>query len=143
MEDKIFGKLTFDHGWVKNETISLWGMERDVEIRTSSYPNQVPNEKQQTAYKTFKTRFSEIDEVTKVRLAQFIAKSAEDFKDAGLESILNQLNNHVVPFEILFFQDGSYAIECNADWTDEEISVLINGTKMTVGMSDELLNGKI
>lgn len=143
MEDKVFGNLTFNHGWIKKEAISLWGKNYNLDIRTSSYLNQEPNEKQREAYKCFKSSISAIDEETQVKLAQFISDDPDSEISGSLEWVMNEFPEHVQPEEILFFQDGSYAIECCTDWNEDGISILINNKEVMIGYSDELLDRKI
>lgn len=143
MEDKVFGNLTFNHGWVKKETVDLLGKQYVLDIRTSSYPNQVPNEKQQAAYQQFEANKGKINDLALVKLAQFIMTDDQADITGGLESVINKLPEHIQPEEILFFQDGSYAIECVADWNDDGIAILIDGDNIKIGYCDELLDRKI
>lgn len=143
MEDNVFGTMTFNHGWVKKETLLLWGQEYNLDIRTSSYPNQEPNDRQKASYANFMANLSHISNESQVKMAQFILSDHDSKINGSLEVVMNNLTKYVKPEEVLFFQDGSYAIECESSWNEDGVSVLINGQKMKVGYSDELLECKI
>lgn len=143
MEDKVFGTLTFDHGWIKKESLTLWGKEYTLDIRTSSYPNQEPNDKQRTAYADFEANLTQIGDDSQVKMAQFILSDHDTDIIGSLENVVNNLTKYIKPEEVLFFQDGSYAIECETTWNEDGVSILIEGQQMKVGYSDELLDSRI
>ena len=60
MKDKVFGEMQFEVGWCKTEAISLWGNLYTFKIRTSTTKDDVPSEKQQQAYLSFKKNLNEI-----------------------------------------------------------------------------------
>ena len=139
MEDKIFGTMTFKRGWVKQEKLHFFGADSDLKIRVSAYPNDMPTEAQEKAYKSFITNLKQVSEEFLVRLAMFASKDPESGLPSNLEKSVNEILSHVQIQEILFFKDGSYAIECDADWTEDGVSVLVKDGEMEVGYSDELL----
>lgn len=143
MEDNIFGAMTFKRGWTKQEKILFWGEERELKIRISCYPGEEPNDNQKKAYESFKNNLNEVSEDSLVRLAIFLSKDSESGLSCNLESAVSELPLHLKIFEILFFRDGSYAIICDCNWSEDGVSVLIKDGDMKVGYSDELLDGKI
>lgn len=143
MEDKVFGALTFKRGWVKQEKLQFWGAERNLKIRVSAYPDDKPNEAQEKVYESFITNLKEVSDESLVRLAMFAARDPESGLSTNLEKAVNELLDHVQIQEILLFKDGSYAIECDADWTEDGVSVLVKDGKMEAGYSDELLGCRI
>ena len=143
MEDKVFGTLTFKRGWVKQEKLLFWGLERDLKIRVSAYPEDRPTEAQKKPYESFIINLKEVSEESLVRLAMFAAKDPESGLSSNLEKAVNELLNHIQLQEILFFKDGSYAIECDADWTEDGVSILVKNGTMEAGYSDELLGCRI
>lgn len=143
MEDNVFGAMTFKRGWVKQEQLHLWGADRDLKIRVSAYPEDKPTDVQKKAYESFIRNLKEVSEESLVRLAMFVVKDSESGLPTNLEKAVNELLNHVKIQEILFFKDGSYAIECDVDWTEDGVSVLVNNGKMETGYSDELLGCRI
>lgn len=143
MKDKVFGTLTFNHGWVKKETLPLWGKEYEIDIRTSSYPNQEPNDNQKKAYQNFSSSMPTVSEESLVKIALFLMSDPDSGFQGSLEWVMNEVSKHVTPEEVLFFQDGSYALECIADWNDDGIAVLFDNGKITVGYSDEILDCRI
>lgn len=135
MEDNTFGSMSFNHGWTKKEKISLWGNNYNLDIRTSSYQNQLPTEKQKAAYQDFKKRLLEIDSLSAVKVCQYLlSESIEDFP-TNLDELMEIFQRHVIPQEILFFQDGTYAIVCDTDWSDDGIAILIDCDKIIADVS--------
>lgn len=143
MEDKIFGAMTFKRGWTKQEKFLFWGAERDLKIRVSCYPGEVPNDNQKKAYESFISNLQDVSEQSLVRLATFLTKDSESGISSIMESAVTELPSHLKIFEILFFKDGNYAIICDCDWTEDGVSVLIKDERMEVGYSEELLDGRI
>ena len=132
MEDKVFGTVMFDHGWVKKENITLWNRQYQLDIRTSSYANQMPTLIQQEAYLDFRKRLNMISDISAVKICQFISQQEIDGVSTDVETLLTSFQEYVKPDEVLFFQDGSYAIICNTDWWGEDIAVLISGRDIVV-----------
>lgn len=143
MEDNIFGTMTFKRGWTKQEKLLFWGEESDVKIRISCYPGEEPNDNQKKAYESFISNIQEISEDSLVKLAMFVSKDPEAGLPSNLESAVSELPGHLHIFEILFFKDGSYAIICDCNWTEDGVSVLIKDGRVEVGYSEELLDGRI
>lgn len=143
MEDKTFGTMTFKRGWIKNELLQFWGTERSLKIRLSAYPEEKPTEYQEKAYESFKENIKEISNESIVRLAMFAMNDSESGLASNLEKAIDELENYVQIEEILFFKDGSYAIVCNAEWTENGIAVLVTDSKIETGYCDELLGCRI
>lgn len=143
MEDKIFGAMTFKRGWTKQEKLLFWGAERDLKIRISCYPGEEPNDNQKKAYESFVNNIQDVSEVSLVKLAMFLSKDSESGLSANLENAVSELPKILKIFEILFFKDGSYAIICDCDWSEDGVSALVMDGNMKVGYSDQLLDGRI
>lgn len=143
MEDKIFGAMTFKRGWTKQEKFLFWGAERDLKIRISCYPGEEPNDNQKKAYESFVNNIQDVSEVSLVKLSMFVSKDPDAGLPSSLESAVSELPKLIKIFEILFFKDGSYAIICDCDWSEDGVSVLVKDGNMKVGYSDQLLDGRI
>ena len=143
MKESIFGAMSFNHGWTKKEVLNFWGTPTELKIRVSCYPGENPNEAQTDAYESFKTGLAKVSEESLVKLSMFLSRDPESGLSSNLEKTVNEMKGVVHPFEVLFFKDGSCAIECYTDWSEDGVSVLVKYDKMQVGYSDELLDGRI
>lgn len=124
MEDKIFGKMTFYYGWIKTETIELWGNSYFVRIRTSSAQNDLPNELQQKAYTYFKTNLQKIAEESKKQVVEFVLSYSNDIEEnLGTNSVKEPIRL-IVPKEVLFFQNGKYAVIFDTKWSEAGMAIL-------------------
>ncbi len=135
MEDKVFGNLTFRVGWIKDEEIELWGKKYTVRVRTSSRKGDVPTEKQQKSYIHFKANLCNISFQTIPIVEKFVMSNEDKICDSiGLTKI-DAPFALVRPKEILFFQNGKYAIICDTVWSDVGMAILYDGDKCTVDES--------
>ena len=132
MEDKIFGNLSFKFGWTKYETLNFWGKSYEVRIRTSSLKDQNPTEKQQNAYVSFKDNYLRICDEAKGMIWNFVESRKEViFEQLGIRTI-SDLSLLLVPFEVLFFQNGKYAIIFSTKWSESDMCILCDGTNIKV-----------
>lgn len=143
MEDKAFGVLSFNHGWTKQEDLVWRGNCYRVSIRTSSYKEQEPTIAQQNSYRSFENNFGRLEQEVNVRIAQYLIKDEEVEVPNSLEATVNALGQLLIPSEVLFFQDGSYAIEFTVDWTDDCICALVENDHVKIGYGAELLGSRI
>jgi hypothetical protein len=132
MEDKIFGTMNFKVGWTKYETLKIWDKVYNVCIRTSSLKDQLPTEKQQNAYMSFKENFSFICEQSKDLINNFVeSNKGIIYEQLGVETI-NDVSTLLTPYEVLFFQNGKYAIIFATKWSEEEMCILCDGNNIKV-----------
>lgn len=134
MEDKIFGKMTFRYGWTKTEVIELWGRSYELRIRTSSGQNELPNEKQQVAYTTFKKNLHKMEDL-KESVIKFILNYSDEIKELLGDNSLNTPIDLIVPKEVLFFQNGKYAIIFDTKWSEAGMAILYSGNKIEIDES--------
>lgn len=125
MKDKVFGEMQFNVGWYKMETINLWGNLYTFKIRTSTTKDEMPNEKQQQAYLSFKKNLNEISEKSLSLVNDFLSKNIDEILNEFGQPIPTNLSDLLIPNQVLFFKNGKTAIIFDAAWTDENIVILL------------------
>lgn len=132
MEDKIFGSLSFKFGWTKYETLNFWDKSYKVRIRTSSLKEQKPTEKQQNAYVSFKDNYIRICDESNDMIRNFVYSHKDViFEQLGIRTI-SDLSLLLKPFEVLFFQNGKYAIIFSTKWSESDMCILCDGANIRV-----------
>lgn len=124
MEDKIFGNMSFKYGWTKNEEMSFEGNTYNVRIRTSSLKNELPTEAQQKAYLQYKANVSDVLAKASEQIDSFIGTHKEQMTDLTQPQSTEKKSFSVIPFEVLFFKNGKYAILFRAQWSDTDMCIL-------------------
>jgi len=100
MNDKIFGEVSFDAGWNRNEKISLWGKTNDVLVTaTAYYESEAITEAQQSAYRSYNLNKS------------IMEKKIEQL----LSNYMDEPEKHLKPRFLVFEKDGSYALMLDDD----------------------------
>lgn len=125
MKDKVFGEMQFNVGWYKMETINLWGNLYTFKIRTSTTKSEVPNEKQQQAYLSFKNNLKEISEVSLGSVNKFLSDNMDEILDELGQPLPTNLTDLLIPNQVLFFKNGKTAIIFDVAWTDENVVILL------------------
>ena len=137
MKDKVFGDLSYDGGWCKNENIFLWGKENIIKIVVSAYEDEIPNSKQQNSYIFLKNNIIGISDVSLLKVKEYMDAIKEDIIEyANVDSIPDDIFDLVSINEILFLDNGSFGIMCNTKWDTHGMAVLINGNSIEVGPQD-------
>lgn len=136
MEDKVFGSLSFRFGWIKNETITIWNQSFRVRIRTSRRKDEKPTQTQQNAYLDFKSNLDTICSSVKDRVEKYIYSYQTDIQEQlGVSKIENPFSL-LIAKEVLFFQNGKYAILFDTKWSENGMAILCDKNHITVGDSD-------
>ena len=136
MEDKIFGALSFRFGWIKEETITIWDQAFRVRIRTSSRKDEKPTQTQQNAYLDFKSNLASICSTVKDQVEKYIYSYQTDIQEQlGVCKIENPFSL-LIAKEVLFFQNGKYAILFDTIWSEKGMAILCDANQITVGDSD-------
>ena len=126
MEDKIFGTLAFNIGWTRKCNVVWWNKEIAIDIRVSCYQTEVPNEKQQEAFAKFISSTECFSEKMKDVLNIYINKQY----GYTPKSIWDFLKID----EVLFFQNGNYAVICSPlEILEDDIVILVSGTEIKIG----------
>lgn len=132
MEDKIFGNLSFRFGWTKNEKLSFKGNTYTVRIRTSSLKNEQPTEAQQISYLKYKENISNVLTKASGQIDSFVDSHKEQI--GNLSDLRSSLNNSslLIPYEVLFFKNGNYAILFKTEWSDIDMCILCDNDSVKV-----------
>ncbi len=125
MEDRVFGEMQFNVGWSKMETINLWGNLYTFKIRTSTTIDEVPSEKQQQSYISFKNNLNEISANTLGPVNDFLSDNIDEILDEFGHPLPTKLTDLLIPNQVLFFKNGKTAIIFDVAWTDENVVILL------------------
>lgn len=125
MEDKVFGEMQFNVGWYKMETITLWGNLYTFKIRTSTTKDELPSEKQQQAYLSFKNNLNEISDKSLGPVNDFLTENIDEILDEFGQPLPTKLTDLLIPNQVLFFKNGKTAIIFDVTWTDENVVILL------------------
>ena len=125
MKDKVFGEMQFEVGWCKTEAISLWGNLYTFKIRTSTTKDDVPSEKQQQAYLSFKKNLNEISKKSLGPVNDFLSNNIDEILGELGEPLPTNLTDLLNPNQVLFFKNGKTAIIFDVAWTDENVAILL------------------
>lgn len=126
MKDKVFGEMQFYVGWYKMESIVLWGNHYTFKIRVSTTKEELPNEKQQQAYISFKNNLNEISAKSIGPVNDFLSANIDDILEEFGQPLPKNLTDLLIPNQVLFFQNGKTAIIFDVAWTDENVVILID-----------------
>ena len=100
MNDKIFGEVSFDAGWNRTESISLWGKSNDLLITAVAYyESETITGAQQSSYRSFNLNKS------------IMEKKAEQL----LSNYMDEPEKHLTPRFLVFEKDGAYALMLDDD----------------------------
>lgn len=124
MKDNVFGEMQFNVGWCKMETIELWGNLYTFKIRTSSMVDEIPSERQQQAYLSFKNNLKEVSDKTLAPVNDFLSNNLEEILEEFGQPLPKNLTDLLIPNQVLFFKNGKVAIIFDVAWTDENVVIL-------------------
>ena len=128
MNDKIFGEMQFNVGWYKIENITLWGNLYTFKIRVSATIDELPNDKQQQAYLSFKENINEISEKSLGLVNDFLQDNISEITEEFGQPLPTKLTDVLIPNQVLFFKSGKIAVIFDVAWTDENVVLLLGQT---------------
>ena len=100
MNDKIFGEVSFDAGWNKDENISLWGKTNGILVTAVAYyESEAITEAQQSSYRSYNLNKS------------IMEKKIEQL----LSNYMDEPEKHLTPRFLVFEKDGAYALMLDDD----------------------------
>ncbi len=131
VNDKIFGKMTYNHGWKKTESITLFGKNHEVKITAAAYKNDEILPIQRTNYSNYKNKLEQNNDQIIKKLNEYAKKFLKNTKD---------LHKTMEPKGILFTREGPWGIlaEIKED-VENGIGIFFNNNKITVDRQDALL----
>jgi hypothetical protein len=81
---------------------------------------------------SFKENFSFICEQSKDLINNFVeSNKGIIYEQLGVDTI-NDVSKLLTPYEVLFFQNGKYAIIFATKWSEEEMCILCDGNNIKV-----------
>lgn len=116
MVDRVFGKVEYDYGWCRPETIELFGISFEVICVASAYKNEMISRQQRAQYSTFKEKRKEVFEKVEEILKQYVQKNYADYVD--------KLKESAIPKELIFHQNGDAGILFECEW-DIETGIVV------------------
>lgn len=111
MFDRVFGKVEYDYGWCVPENIELFGKSYQITCVASAYKTEMISREQRTQYKRFKEYRKETLLSVEDCIRQYVQNNYPDYLD-GLE-------NHIVPKELIFHQNGETGVLFDCKWDIE------------------------
>ena len=109
MIDTVFGDVTFDFGWSKKDTLSLFGKQYNILVTANAYfANEAITQQQQKAYSAFTQGKTEISKKIEQLLSAYTPDSEKN----------------LTPRYIIFEKNGAYALMLDdKDDPDDGIAV--------------------
>lgn len=132
MEDKIFGNLSFYYGWTKNEEMSFDGKTYLIRVRTSSLKSELPTEVQQKSYLQYKANISDVLANASGQIDSFIDSHKEQMSNLSNTQSTENKSSSLIPYEVLFFKNGKYAILFKTQWSDTDMCILCDKDSIKV-----------
>lgn len=132
----ILGNLTFHIGWIKYEKLTLWeGQDYTLRIRISCKKDERPTRVQENAYQEFKRNLKPLCDSTIGQIHDFVHNKKGLIKSQCEDVSVNNPFSIIIPKEVLFFQNGAYAIICDTKWSEQGVAILVKGSNIIVDES--------
>lgn len=105
VKDNVFGEMEYDYGWRKNEIITIFNEDFEIEVVASAFSEKPISDIQREKYKRFQDDYTEI--------AQKIENVIEEYKKQyGLDTITLKT--------LIIQQSGEVGILCDSSIAIEE-----------------------
>lgn len=131
INDEVFGRLTFDYDWSRDEQVMFGGKERDIELFVTGEEDGEFQEGQYEAYKMLKSKWMDIQGEVLESILDYYKKQRKEF---GYDKEWNEdypeilttkdLLNHIILVGILvvdedLFDGRSIGLTFDCTWDDE------------------------
>lgn len=126
IEDRVFGKLSFDTGWIQKQYVDEF--RNEITFRVDCYENELPNDNQRNTYLHFKSGNDNM------RIKEELIKYISEYI-----TIPNDIFTAVTINELLLLDNGKYVIIFETVW-DTHNSAMIIGDDIVVGTEDIISN---
>lgn len=130
-----FGKMTYNHGWCRNDKISIFGNTYPLKILVAAYSGKPITDKQERAYRIFSKDKDKYLGTVSDALRKYVknnnitASVADD----------DELRDEVTPKTLLITQDGMVVLLLECKWDAEHGIGVELLPKVTVGSQDSFL----
>lgn len=134
IKDPVFGSMTKNHGFTKNESMVVFGRKRNVKIKASAFSNQVINDKQRDAYKYLQSNQKDIFKDASKMIIDYIEENRNEismyYKKLKPYNNVNSFGDDILIKTIIFSQSGELIMTFNVIWDfDASLAVKILPSK--------------
>lgn len=126
MFDRVFGKVEYDYGWCKPETIELFDVYYEITCVASAYKNEMISRYQRSQYTVFNEKRKEILVQVEECIKQYVQKKHAEYFD--------RLKTSIIPKELILHQNGETGLLFECEWDIE------TGIVVTISPRVEIIN---
>lgn len=131
--DIAFGELTYDYGWIKNDTKKIYNVDTPYTLIVAAYPGEEITNKQREAYKSYleyeSIYFNRLPSV----LIEYFVQQELDMKYSTPTELINFK-------QLLITRDGRCVWLCDCVWDIEHgIAILCNDGKVQIVCQEEVI----
>lgn len=136
--DPVFGKMSYKHRWIKQQTLLLFGKEWNITVAAKAYSGKAITEEQRKSYLSFMNEQKKMMQTVTEELYKYVIMknretSVEKIKEnEELAQILN-------PKTLLFQQDGTTILLLDYAWDIEHGIAVKLIPEIAVGIQDLFL----
>ena len=152
MKDEVFGDIKYQNGaWIREETIEVYGTNRDITIEIRANSKNAPLEVQKKAYSTYLSKKEVyLKQMPQIFLNEYLynyedIKSRVEFSE-GSPLLRENVSESIIvktfaPLVILFDEKGNYGWICKCGWTKDKTSaILLSESEPRILTPDQLRN---
>jgi hypothetical protein len=148
VNDTVFGTMSYNSGWEKQEQIVLWGKAFTVRVVARAYSGQEILDIQRNAYTEYKNNIGQIEGSIKNSLFEYyeehyyyIANTTEFIPNLykpgqiTLDTVIELIKIRT----LIFDRTGDYGFLCDCAWNREDgIAIKLNGI-IVIGEQEMLI----
>lgn len=152
MKDEVFGDIKYQNGaWIREETIEVYGTNRDITIEIRANSKNAPLEVQKKAYSTYLSKKEiYLKQMPQIFLNEYLynyedIKSRVEFSE-GSPLLRENVSESIIvktfaPLVIMFDEKGNYGWICKCGWTKDKTSaILLSESEPRIITPDQLRN---
>lgn len=152
MKDEVFGDIKYQNGaWIREETIEVYGTNRDITVEIRANSKNAPLEVQKKAYSTYLSKKEiYLKQMPQIFLNEYLynyedIKSRVEFSE-GSPLLRENVSESIIvktfaPLVILFDEKGNYGWICKCGWTKDKTSaILLSESEPRIITPDQLRN---
>lgn len=130
-----FGKMTYNHGWCRNDKISIFGNIYPLKILVAAYSGKPITDKQERAYRIFSKDKDKYLGTVGDALRKYVKNN--NITASVVDD--DELRDEVTPKTLLITQDGMVVLLLECKWDAEHGIGVELLPKVTVGSQDSFL----
>lgn len=135
--DTAFGRMSYKHRWIKEQSITLFGKQWNVTIVAKAYSGKMITEEQRSSYSLFMNREKEFQNIIAEKLLEYISSES-----LGIDNVIKSyeyLTKIVTPKTVLFKQDGTTIVLFDTELDREHGIAVKIFPDVAVGVQDLFL----